>query len=477
MSHLDDMARWQRDPVSFVREMFDVEPDEWQVDVLRELCDLERVAQLRVAMKASKGPGKSTVLAWAMWWFMMTRRHPKIVATAITKDNLKDNLWAELSKWQARSELLKGLFTWSAESVTANEAPATWFMSARAWPKGGSASEQADTLAGIHADHVMFVLDEAGGIPSSVAAAADGGLANATPGTGRTGLMMIAGNPTHLEGPLYDACTVDASRWRVHEVNGDPQNPKRSPRVDIAWAQGLIDRYGRNSPIVLVNVLGKFPPTSPDKLLGPEQVTTAENRVLTLRDYAESPKILGVDVARFGDDSSVLTLRQGDAVFLPRELRNQSTVQLAGQVAQVAEKNEVDATCIDVGGIGGGVYDNLVALGVPNLHPIDFGGKALDENQYLNRRAEIWWVMAEWVKARGVLPKVPQLRADLVAPKYFFTRDNRIQLESKDDMKKRGLPSPDHGDSLALTHSLPYVTKQARVTKAVTEWNPFAMTR
>lgn len=476
MSHVEHMRRWLASPVDFVRDVFQVEPDEWQVDVLRELCDLRTVAQLRIAMKASKGPGKSTVLAWAMWWFIVTHPHSKIIATAITRDNLSDNLWAELSKWQSRSEMLKALFTWSAESVVANEAPATWFMSARAWPKGGSASEQADTLAGIHADHVMFVLDEAGGIPSGVAAAADGGLANATPGSGRTGLLMIAGNPTHLEGPLYDACTVDAPRWRVHEVNGDPENPKRSPRVDKAWAQGLIDRYGRNSPIVLVNVLGKFPPTSPDKLLGPEEVTTAENRILTLRDYMESPKILGIDVARFGDDASVITLRQGDAVFAPRELRNLSTVQLADQAAMIAARNEVDAICVDSGGIGGGVYDNLIRLSVPNLHPIDFGSGPNDE-KYLNRRVEIWFAMAEWVRSRGVLPKHPQLRADLVGPKYFFARNGRIQLESKEDMKKRGLQSPDFGDSLALTHSLPYVTKQARSGKAETEWDPFAMKR
>jgi hypothetical protein len=449
------LKRWRAEPPRFVREAFGVEPDEWQDDVLRDVADLDRVGAIRLAMVASKGPGKSTVDAWLAWWFLCTRPHGKLVATSITEDNLSDGLWAELAKWQARSPFLQAAFTWTASQVYANEAPATWFASARAWPKGGSAEQQADTLAGIHADHVMFVIDEAGGVPSGVAAAADAGLANATPGSGRTALFLLSGNPTHLEGPLYEAATSDAARWRVHRVNGDPDNPKRSPRVDIEWARGLIKRWGRNHPFVLVNVLGQFPPTQADKLLGPADVDAAESRLVRPHEVAAQAKVLGVDVARFGDDASVLTLRQGRLVWNPRELRNVNTVQLAGQAYTVAQKHRVQAVFVDVGGVGAGVYDTLLSMGAPAV-AVDFGSAAQEPDRFANARAEMWWRMAEWVReGGGRLPVVPELRRDLCGPRYSFTRDARVLLESKEDMKKRGLPSTDYGDSLATTFYRP----------------------
>ncbi len=470
------LRRWRTSPLAFVRECLRIEPDEWQADVLRDLEELDALASLRSAMVASKGPGKTTVLAWAMWWFMCTRPHPKVVATAITGDNLSDNLWAELAKWQRVSPFLMAAFTWKAESVEAKEAPATWFMSARAWPKGGSASEQADTLAGVHADHVMFVLDESGGIPSGVAAAADGGLANATPGSGRTALLMQAGNPTHLEGPLYEAATTDAARWRVHYVNGDPDNPRRSPRVDKGWARGLIEKWGKDSPIVLVNVYGRFPRSQANKLLGPDDVTAAVQRFVRPEDLRPFAKVLGVDCARFGDDASVLTLRQGPACLRPKELRNLDTQQLAGQVSMVVGKHQPDAVFIDVGGVGAGVYDRLVALGTPNLYPVDFGSAATEADRFQNKRVEMWWTMADWVKASGCLPALAELRRDLCAPTYHFTRDNRVGLESKEDMKKRGLPSPDYGDSLALTFAMPVHRVARGSPQPRAEWNPYEVT-
>lgn len=470
------IARWRAKPIDFVREVLRVEPDEWQADVLKDLEDLDVVAAIRLAMIASKGPGKSTVLAWIVWWFLCTRTHPKVVVTSITEDNLSDGLWAELSKWQKQSAFLLAAFTWTKTSITANESPETWFASARTWPKGGSSSQQADTLAGIHADHVLFIIDEAGGVPSAVAAAADAGLANAIPGTGRTALFVVAGNPTHLEGPLYEAATTDAERWRVHRVNGDPDNPKRSPRVDIGWARALIAKRGRSHPIVLVNVLGLFPPTQSNKLLGPADVDVAVRRFIREEHLGSFAKVLGIDVARFGDDSSVGTLRRGPACFRQKEWLNLDTQQLAGQVNLLIVKHDPDATFIDVGGIGGGVYDRLMALGAPNVFGVDFGSSATEAERYQNKRVEMWWNMAEWVREQGVLPNDARLRRDLTGPTYHFTKDSRIGLESKEDMKLRGLPSPDFGDSLALTHAAVVFPRRGGGPRVQAEWDPFEVT-
>lgn len=471
---VDTIARWRRKPIDFVREVLGVEPDAWQADVLRDLEDLDFIGHVRIVTVASKGPGKSTLDAWVALWYLFTHPKAKGAATSITGDNLEDGLWAELAKWMKRSPLLQRVLSWTKGALTVVESPEDWFLSARTWPKDGSKEAQADTLAGLHADHCFFIIDEAGGVPSGVAAAADAGLANAEPGSGRTALLLVSGNPTHLEGPLYEACTTDAKRWRVHRVNGDPRNPKRSPRVSVEWAQGLIDKWGYNHPVVLVNVRGMFPPVQSNKLLGPEEVQTAMERIVLARDIAEEPKILGVDVARFGDDSSVATLRQGVACFSPWEWRNLSTVQLAQQAARLAVKHKVAMVCVDTSGIGGGVYDNmqLMDLGGALLVSVDFGAKALDEKDYVNHRTEIWVRMAEWVKERGCLPNHPQLRADLTAPTYSFAPNGKRQLETKKEMKARGVGSPDFGDSLACTFTLPFAPRQAPPKKADTDWHP-----
>lgn len=285
------MRRWRVDPVAFVRENFHVEPDAWQLRVLRSAARSVKSA-VRIAMKASKGVGKSAVLAWLMWWFFTTRLHPKIIATSITADNLKDGLWTELASWQQKSPLLAAIATWSAERIVSNDHPETWWMSARTWPKGADASQQANTLAGIHADNVMFVLDESGGIPDAVMAAAEAGLANASPANGREAILLQAGNPTHLEGPLYRACTSEKHLWDVIEISADPDDPMRSTRVTREWALDQIAKYGRDSAYVLVNVFGKFPPGSANALLGPDDVYAAMHRKLGDRDFMDEVKIL-----------------------------------------------------------------------------------------------------------------------------------------------------------------------------------------
>lgn len=475
MSELDGvvsaMRRWRADPRVFVREVLGVVPDEWQDEVLWAV-----VTEQRICLKASKGPGKSTVLAWIVWWFLVCFSHPKIVCTSITGDNLRDNLWTELAKWQGRSELLKQTFEWSAERIVSRDHPQTWWASARAWPKSGNAAQQADTLAGIHADAVMFVLDEAGGIPDAVAAAAEGGLANVDAAAGRIARLLIAGNPTHLEGPLYRACTKERALWWVKEISGDPDDPKRAPRVSIEWAREQIAKYGRDNPYVLVNVFGKFPPGSSNALLGPDEVQEAMERKLGLRDYHQDVKVLGVDVARFGDDRSVIFLRQGRVAFKPVVLRNVDTMQLAGRVALAIEDHAPDAVFIDQATFGAGVVDRLTQLGF-SVVGVDFGGKAGDA-RFHNRRAQMWWGMADWIRAGGCLPNMPELVAELTAATYKFSAENRLQLEKKEEIKQRTGVSPDLADALGLTFASPVASRSLRnlqgaTQHARTEFDPF----
>jgi len=442
------LREWRERPITFVREVLRAEPDAWQAEVLEAFP-----TQNRIAMTACKGPGKSAIEAWCGWNFLLTRPHPKVVCTSITGDNLRDGLWTEFAKWQQNSELLKRAFHWSAERIVAKDHPETWWASARQWSKGADPAQQAHTLAGIHADFVMFIVDEAGGVPDAVMAAAEAGLANADPERGTEAKLLIGGNPTHLDGPLYRANTRERKLWFIVKINSIPGHPKRTPRVSEKWAQEQIDKYGWDSPFVLVNVRGEFPPAQSNALLGVDDATEAAARVIPEVEFADEVRVLGVDVARFGDDETVLFPRQGRAAMRPKVFRNIDTMATAGQVAMVLERWKPDGTFIDVTGIGAGVVDRLLQLGFPVIG-VDFGGKPLN-GKFANRRAEMWFTMADWVKGGGCIPDDPTLIGELPAPTYHFTPDGRLALEKKEDMKKRGLQSPNRADALALTFAAP----------------------
>lgn len=437
------IKRWREDPVSFVRECLGVTPDAWQAEKLRAFPKHNRLG-----IKSGKGPGKTALLAWCAWNFLATRSHPKVAATSITGDNLSDNLWPEMAKWQAKSIYLSNNFQWTKTRIVAKANPETWFMSARTWPRGADQNQQADTLAGLHADNLLFILDEVGGIPDAVMAAAEAGLA-----TGGDTKILMAGNPTHLSGPLYRATTTERHLWHMTEITSDPKDPNRTPRVSVQWAQEQIDKYGADSPWVLVNVFGKFPPSSLNSLLGPDEVADAMKRHLKSTDYQYSQKRIGVDVARFGDDRTILAPRQGLVAFRMTEMRDARSNEIAARVMHAKAKWKSELELIDAtGGYGAGVIDFMIQSGGAPL-AIQFAGKA-DDSRYLNKRAEMWFRMAEWVKRGGVLPSDPELQKELTAPTYFFGPNGKFQLESKDQIKSRLGFSPDKADALALTFAL-----------------------
>ncbi|MEI6204578.1 MAG: hypothetical protein WCP68_21745 [Enhydrobacter sp.] len=280
-----NLKRWKNHPVQFVREVFGVVPDPWQVDVLEAFPHCQRLA-----MKACKGPGKTAVEAWLAWNFLLTRDQPKIAAVSVTAENLADNLWSEMAKWQQKSPLLKAEFEWTRSRIFNRASPETWWMSARSWSKTADRAQQGATLAGLHADHVLFILDEAGGIPDSVMASAEAALSSC-----KEGHIVQAGNPTHLEGPLWRACTTERALWHITEITADPDDPKRSTRVKPEWAREQIQKYGADNPWVLVNVFGKFPPGSLNTLIGPDECREATARVYRPEDHARAPRVLGVD--------------------------------------------------------------------------------------------------------------------------------------------------------------------------------------
>ena len=434
-----------------VKEEFGVTPDRWQRKALRAFANTDDPRKRRIAMKACKGPGKTAVLAWMIWNFMACYAHkgshPKGAATGITEKNIDDNLWPELAKWQGRSKFLTAAFVWTKSRIFAKDHPETWFFSKRTWPKSGDPTQQADTLAGLHADYVLFVLDESGGIPGSVMAAAEGGLS-----TGLWAKIIQAGNPTHLEGPLYDACSAHSDMWYVIEITGDPDSPDRSSRISVEWAREQIKMYGADNPWVLVNVFGKFPPASLNSLLGPDEVEAAMHRHLKITDYDFAQRRLGIDVARFGDDRTVLFPRQGLRAWRPVIMRGVRTTAIAARVMLAKSRWHSELELIDdTGHWGHGVIDNLIEAG-HSPHAVQFHAPAIDK-RYKNRRAEMWLLMADWVKRGGAIPLLPEMKAELTTPTYTFV-NGQFMLEDKDLIKERLGRSPDLADALALTFAL-----------------------
>lgn len=434
---------WREHPAQFVKDVLGITPDFWQHEVLEAFPHHQRMA-----LKACKGPGKTATLAWLMWNFMLTRPNPKIAATSITGDNLSDGLWAELALCMNKSKLLQELFTWTKTRIFSKEFPETWFISARPWSRSSNTEDQGNTLAGLHADYILFVLDESGGIPDSVMIAADAALSSCVEGH-----ILQAGNPTTLSGPLYRACTSERSLWHVTEISSAPDNPKRTPRVSIQWAQEQIDKYGRDNPYVLVNVFGEFPPSSMNALIGPEEVKEAMKRFYRPQEYQYSAKILGIDVARGGADSSVIFERQGLVLHPPLQYRNIDGTQGAGITARRWQEREADACFIDdTGGFGSSWLDNLRRLGFAPIG-IHFSEKS-SSPRYFNKRAEMMFEFVEWIKAGGALPECPELLAALTQTTYTFKGDKLI-IEPKEVIKEKLGYSPDHMDSAILTFAQP----------------------
>lgn len=473
------LREWRENPVTFVREVLGAEPDAWQARFLAEFPK-----RPRMALKACKGPGKSTVLSWLGWNFLLTRPHPKVICTSITGDNLRDGLWTEFAKWQQKSDVLRRAFKWSAERIVAVDHPETWFAAARTWAKGADPSQQANTLAGIHANYVLFLLDEAGGIPDAVVAAAEAGLANAG-AEGTEAHLAISGNPTHLEGPLYRACTRERHLWFVQEISSDPDDPNRTPRVSAQWAREQIEKYGRDSPYVLVNVFGQFPPAQSNTLIGLELAAAASRRVVPERDIQGFAKVIGVDVARFGDDETVFCPRQGRVVYPFKTFRNLDTMDVADQVAWSMDRWDADAVLIDQTGVGAGVVDRLRQMGrAARVIGVDGASSPIAQQpKFLNRRAEMYWNTAQWLK-EGSLPDDGVLVSQLAAPTYSFNEQGRLVVEPKKDVKKRLGTSPDRADALTLTFAVPVVPragrapvpgKSSRLRGTLAEYEPYGL--
>lgn len=474
------IREWRENPVKFVHDVFGVEPDLWQADALESIGAGELTPRRRLAMKAATGVGKSGVLAWIGWHrlvcFADKGEHPKGAALSGEGwDNLQDNLWAEIAKWQSRSEFLSRAFVWNRERVYAKDHAETWFLSARSYPMSADAEAVGRSLSGLHSKFPFILLDETGDMPVTVGQKAEqiftGGVSDA--------LVAQAGNPTSNSGLLYHVCVNERERWDVITITAAPDDPKRSPRVDIEHAREQIKVFGLSNPWVKATILGEFPDVGINTLLSVNEVEAAMSRGLSLEDYENAQKRLGVDCARFGSDFSCIFPRQGLRAFKPVLMSGARSNEISARVALAKSKWGSEMEFIDgTGGYGSGVVDGLIQAG-HSPQEINFAGKA-DDPRYFNKRSEMWFRMAEWVKRGGCMPKEPRLVKELTAPTYSF-QGGKFRLEEKEQIKKRLGFSTDLADALALTFAIVEMPRSVhemvgpRPSRQETkhEWDPY----
>lgn len=450
---IDLLDLYWDDPVAFVQDMLEADPDDWQAAVLAD------IAKHRwVSVRSGQGVGKTTLEAWAIIWFLCCRPNPKVVCTAPTRQQLHDVLWAEVAKWLERS-MVKNLLKWTKTKIYMIGHEERWFATARTATK-------PENMQGFHEDYMMFIVDEASGVTDPIMEAILGTL------SGEENKLLMCGNPTRTSGVFYDSHNRDRERYRTHKV--DSRDSKRTSRENI---QMLIDKYGAESDVVRVRVYGEFPRAEADTFIPLEIVDLAVNADITI-DNGVTTGDLGVDVARFGDDETVIASRIGNYVFPLKGYVKQETTATTGYILKHAREMMANHRNIkqvyikiDDSGVGGGVTDQLREIVRENrlpfkIIPVINNGRADDDEHYENVGTEQWGVLREMLNenfsgyVKGELPRIhlpndDKLISQLTTRKYRMTSRGKIALERKEDMKKRGLQSPDRADAVALAFYRP----------------------
>jgi phage terminase large subunit len=465
------LQRWLADWAVAAQECFPgFVPDRWQARTLRLIG--KNVPLSRVALKACAGPGKSAVMAIGamLSMLLMTRRDAFHVAyvLSITKDNLMANLWREITIWYGRSPVMQAVFELTASELRSWERPGEWWLRTRSFAKDAIPEAQGEALSGLHGPYVTVWLDETGSMHPVMLQRAEQAMVGV-----RWGRVVQAGNPTDMTGALYRGAVEQAGEWEVVEITGDPDDPEawvhgaraqakhtgtETCGCPACWARKEIAKYGRDNPWVQSYILGKFPPGGLNTLIGPDEVRRAMALALPEHAYSWSQKRLGVDVARFGNDRSVIFPRQGQAAFQPVVMRHAqgspASVILGNRVLDIKRTWGCEVELFDdtVGWAHGAVDYCRVNGGTPI--PVDFGSKQTNDPRYANRRSEMWMGMVDWIRKGGALPNIPELVTELCAPTYGFV-NGKWALEPKDQIKDRLGFSPDLADALALTFAIP----------------------
>lgn len=434
---LQFMLRYRDDPVGFVENVLGAVPDVWQRSCLEAVGRGER----RLSIRSGHGVGKTSFESWVCVWALSTMPLVKIVITAPSGPQLWDALFAEIKLWfRMLPDGIYDLFTVGADRISANAAPERVFLTART-----SRAETPEAMQGIHAEggRVIIIGDEASGIPEAVFEAGAGSMSGADCTT------ILAGNPTRASGFFFDTHNSLRDMWLTFHVSC-----LDCPRVTPDFILDMASRYGELSNAYRVRVLGEFPLSDDDTFIPLELVTAAQAR--DIASTLDSPATWGLDVARFGRDSSALVNRRGPVSTVMNKWRGLDLMQLVGAVKHAFDTCEPHLRpveiLVDVIGMGAGVVDRLRELGLPVRGINVAESPAFDPNgTYSRLRDELWGKGKAWLQTRAVRLEVSEEWLGLSAPRFKFMSNGTLKIESKDEMRGRKVASPDVADAFLLT--------------------------
>lgn len=438
-------------------------PELWQGAFLKDVGAAITEGKRRFSVRAGHGPGKTAVEAWLVLWFVLFHRNLKVPVTANSQDQLRDVVWAEIARWHRElPKFLADTIEVGAERVFVKADPDGAFAVART-----ARPERPEALQGFHAETLAFFIEEASGIEEVIFETAGGALSSAD-----SWVFMFA-NPTRTSGYFYRSHHENRGQWRTYHVPC-----QASSRVSPSYADTIAQEYGIESNVYRVRVLGDFPQTEDDSVMSLGLVEAAIDReVAPLIDVAV---VWGLDVARFGDDTTCLCKRRGNIITEPLiEWKKVDLMQTVGRIYREYSETPIEkrptAINVDVIGLGAGVVDRLRELGLP-VRGINVGEiPALDPARYMRLRDELWFRCKDWFESRAVtMPKDQALIGELVSPKYKIESSGKLKVESKDDLKKRGIKSPNRADALCLTFAGGGdIAVELRRQTAVADYDPF----
>jgi phage terminase large subunit len=472
---------WRADPIRYVKQRLGMSPTFQQ----RQIIEAVAVPGSKVSVRSGHGIGKTGALAGVIFWMLECNDKPRIPMTAPSASQLRDVLGSELAKWKSHSDQLSmarelpeelwlgNLFRLTQDKVYAVHAPNEIFAVARTARK-----ESPDALQGFHASNVrisddgysiveegdggelLFIVEEASGVHDKIFEVAEGALSSPK------SRLIMAGNPTLSTGYFANSHKRDrASYTCLHFKSGD------SPLVDKKYREELCRKFGEGSNVVRVRADGEFPLQDDDVLISLELTERSLHQAPYVGDES-LPVILGVDPARFGSDRTAFVLRQGRNVLNIAITEKQSTMETAGRIMQYIREWKAKFVNIDVIGLGAGVVDRVKEIVVEReldvyIQAVGEADKSEDrsyfdgeEGQPLRTRDKLWLNTANWFRDEApslmLAPNdyAQDLVGELSSTKYKIDSSGRIVMESKDDMKKRGLRSPDIADALNLTHAV-----------------------
>ncbi|NQW16788.1 MAG: hypothetical protein HQ478_04805 [Chloroflexi bacterium] len=428
--------RWFNDPAEFARAQLGAELWSKQAEILGAVRD-----HGRVAVRSCNGSGKTFTAACAVLWWLMCFEDALAITTAPSEHQVRDVLWREVRRAYRGHEALFG----GTLNRTSLELGDKHYAN-------GLSTNRPDRFQGFHEGSILFVVDEAPGVDDEIFEAIEGSMTSA-----RARLLLL-GNPTSLSGTFYEAFHSKRQLWSTIHISAfdtpnllqSPDEPPGMPAlITPRWVEEARLNWGEESPMYQVRVQGDFPSTSEDTLVSLKLIEAAvgKNCVAGPKDGIE----IGVDVARFGSDRTVICIRRGDLVLRFLEFRNQDTMATAGHVAALIKELKPTFVRVDEIGIGAGVVDRLLELKLKKVFGVNVGERAKNKSQFANKRAEVFDGLRKRFEAGEMsIPDNRELISQLAALRYSFNSSGQMRLEGKDELRRKGLPSPDHADALAL---------------------------